>query len=68
MTIGREYPNGLFYRRACKMMGIDPDHNPNYETEGDKVIVPKEKLGIIHNDFAPFFEHICKRLSDKETK
>ena len=25
------YPNGIFYRRACEMMGIDPDNNPNYK-------------------------------------
>ena len=27
---GWEYPSGIFYRRACEMMGIDPDNNPNY--------------------------------------
>jgi len=25
-------PQGMRYRRACAMMGIDPDNNPNYET------------------------------------
>lgn len=34
-------------------------------TEGENVIVPKEKLGIIHNDMPQFFEHVCKRLSDE---
>lgn len=31
------YPYGILYRRACKMMGIDPDNNPNYrEVKDDK--------------------------------
>ena len=34
-NMGRKYPNGLFYRRACIYMGIDPDNNPNYK-EGIK--------------------------------
>jgi len=34
-NMGYDYPNGIFYRRACEMMGIDPDNNPNYETEGE---------------------------------
>ena len=64
-NMGRDYPNGLIYRRACKMMGIDPDTNPNYETDGDKVIIPKEQFKKWrHNDFPQFFEHMCKRLSD----
>ena len=24
-----EPPNGVFYRRVCKVMGINPDNNPN---------------------------------------
>ena len=31
MAIGYEHPNGLFYRRACEAMGIDPENNPNYK-------------------------------------
>ena len=34
------------------------------ERDGDNIIAPARTLGLIHNDFAPFFEHICKRLSD----
>jgi len=30
-TPNYDYPNGIFYRRACEMMGIDPDSNPNYK-------------------------------------
>ena len=35
-NMGRSCPNGIFYRRACKMMGINPDNNPNYRAEGTK--------------------------------
>jgi len=31
LNLGYDYPNGIFYRRACEMMGIDPDNNPNYK-------------------------------------
>jgi len=30
-SLGRQCPNGLIYRRACEMMDIDPDNNPNYK-------------------------------------
>jgi hypothetical protein len=32
-SIGNEYPDGVFYRSACKVMGIDPDNNPNYKCD-----------------------------------
>jgi hypothetical protein len=32
-NMGCSYPNGIFYRRACEYMGIDPDNNPNYLCE-----------------------------------
>jgi len=64
-SLGRQYPNGLIYRRACEMMGIDPDNNPNFETEGDKVIIPKEQFRKwSHNNFPQFFTEICKRLKE----
>lgn len=31
-----EPPNGIFYRRACEYMGIDPDNNPNVKTRQSK--------------------------------
>lgn len=30
-SIDYQYPNGIFYRRSCEYMGIDPDNNPNYK-------------------------------------
>ena len=39
--------------------------NQPFETDGDKVIIPHEVfVESRHNNFAPLFEHICKRLSD----
>jgi len=62
---GRDYPDGIFYRRACEMMGIDPDNNPNYETDGDNVIIPKEQFKRWrHNNMAQLTEHMFRIVSD----
>ena len=34
-SMGYNPPNGIFYRRACKYMGIDPDNNPNIRKRTD---------------------------------
>ena len=42
-SMGRKYPNGVFYRRACKYMGIDPDNNPNYKASTEEKEEEKTK-------------------------
>lgn len=73
MAMGYEHPDGIFYRRACEMVGIDPDNNPNYKAEelpnhlqditGNpiKITVAKPSRTI---PITELFEHICNRLSN----
>ena len=43
------------------IINADIEYNQN-------IIIPKEKLGIIHNDMPQFFEHICGLLKDDKIK
>lgn len=73
MNIGYEYPNGVFYRRSCEMMEIDPDNNPNYKTEelpnhlqdiaGNPIEITVAKLGNLI-PMTQLFEHVCALLKE----
>ena len=55
--MSRNYPNGLFYRRACDYMGINPDTNPNYVKERQ---VKEQYCEQCHNLFKDFYLKECE--------